>query len=44
VRIVWMRPDDAGELVAGIQFLDARPAFLPTLYRWMGRETGLGPA
>ena len=44
VRIVWLRPDDAGELVAGIQFLDARPAFLPTLYRWMGRETGPGPA
>ena len=41
IRIVWLRPADGDELVAGIQFLDPRPAFLPTLYRWLGRETGV---
>jgi hypothetical protein len=38
VRIVWLRPDNAQNLLCGVQFLDPRPAFLPTLYRWLGHE------
>jgi hypothetical protein len=43
VRIVWLRQDGGGNSICGVQFLDARPAFLPTLYRWMGRESQFGP-
>jgi hypothetical protein len=43
VRIVWMRPDGSGNGLCGVQFLDPRPAFLPTLYRWMGRESEVAP-
>ena len=28
---------------AASQFLDPRPAFLPTLYRWLGRESEVRP-
>jgi PilZ domain len=44
VRIVWIRPDDTQNRMCGVQFLDPRPAFLPTLYRWLGRETETGPS
>jgi hypothetical protein len=40
VRVIWMRPEDEAHLLCGVQFLDPRPAFLPTLYRWLGRESG----
>ncbi|MBV9952862.1 MAG: hypothetical protein JO291_12970 [Acidimicrobiia bacterium] len=43
VRVIWMRPEDESHVALGVQFLDPRPAFLPTLYRWLGRETALGP-
>jgi hypothetical protein len=36
----WVRrlASEAGELLCGIEFMDARPAFLPTIYQWLGRE------
>jgi hypothetical protein len=43
VRVIWLRPEDEDHVAFGVQFLDPRPAFLPTLYRWLGRETALGP-
>jgi hypothetical protein len=43
VRVVWMRPDGVDAAICGVQFLDPRPAFLPTLYRWLGRESAMGP-
>jgi hypothetical protein len=43
VRVIWIRPEDDEHIAFGVQFLDPRPAFLPTLYRWLGRETALGP-
>jgi hypothetical protein len=43
VRIVWIRSDGAGNEICGVQFLDPRPAFLPTLYRWLGRESNVAP-
>ena len=43
VRVIWMRPEDETHLALGVQFLDPRPSFLPTLYRWLGRESALGP-
>jgi hypothetical protein len=42
VRLIWMRPEGTGNDICGVQFLDPRPAFLPTLYRWLGRES-IGP-
>jgi hypothetical protein len=43
VRLVWIRPDADGSRICGVQFLDPRPAFLPTLYRWLGRESEVRP-
>jgi PilZ domain len=43
VRLVWIRPDEDGHRMCGLQFLDPRPAFLPTLYRWLGRESEVRP-
>jgi hypothetical protein len=43
VRVIWIRPDAEGHDLCGVQFLDPRPAFLPTLYRWLGRESSVGP-
>ena len=38
VRIVWLRPADGNELVAGIQFLDPRPATCrPSTAGWGAR-------
>ena len=42
VRVVWLRPDGDAQ-ACGVQFLDPRPAFLPTLYRWLGRESNIAP-
>lgn len=38
-RVVWVRPISEGEVRCGVQFLDPNPAFLPTLYRWLGRDS-----
>jgi hypothetical protein len=33
------RVEPAGEtLLCGIEFVDPRPAFLPTIYQWLGRD------
>ena len=29
---------DETELLCGIEFIDTRPAFLPTIYQWLGRD------
>ncbi len=42
VRVIWVRPDGTGGEMCGVQFLDPRPAFLPTLYRWLERESPSG--
>jgi hypothetical protein len=36
----WVRrlAAEDGELLCGVEFMDARPAFLPTIYQWLGRE------
>ncbi|MBV9952069.1 MAG: hypothetical protein JO291_08970 [Acidimicrobiia bacterium] len=36
----WVRrlASEGGELLCGVEFMDARPAFLPTVYQWLGRE------
>jgi hypothetical protein len=37
---VWVRrlAVENRELLCGVEFMDARPAFLPTVYRWLGRD------
>ena len=37
-RVVWARPGLDGGSVGGVEFVDARPPFLPALLRWVGRE------
>ena len=32
-----------GQLV-GVEFIDPHPAFLPTIYHWLGRDAALGKA
>jgi hypothetical protein len=32
-----------GRLV-GVEFIDPHPAFLPTIYHWLGRDAALGQA
>jgi hypothetical protein len=36
----WVRrlASENNELLCGVEFMDARPAFLPTVYQWLGRE------
>jgi hypothetical protein len=36
-RIRRLSPAD-GELLCGVEFADSRPAFLPTIYQWLGRD------
>jgi hypothetical protein len=35
VRVVWTRPGLHLDVVAGVEFTEAEPAFLPALARWM---------
>ncbi len=37
MRVRRLTPAD-GELLCGAEFVDPRPAFLPTIYQWLGRE------
>jgi hypothetical protein len=37
MRVRRLTPVD-GELTCGVEFADPRPAFLPTVYQWLGRE------
>jgi hypothetical protein len=36
----WVRrlAQEDGDLLCGVEFMDSRPAFLPTVYQWLGRE------
>jgi hypothetical protein len=47
VRVRWIRDETdleggAGGLVFGVEFVDGDPAFLPTVYEWLDRETVFG--
>jgi hypothetical protein len=47
VRVRWVRDETdleggAGSLVFGVEFIDADPAFLPTVYAWLDRENVFG--
>jgi hypothetical protein len=37
VRVRRLNESD-GDLLCGVEFLDPRPSFLPTIYQWLGRE------
>ena len=37
MRIRRLTPAES-ELMCGVEFVDPRPAFLPTIYQWLGRD------
>jgi hypothetical protein len=44
VRVRWIQDETdveggAGGLVFGVEFVDGNPAFLPTVYEWLDRQT-----
>ncbi|CAN5449126.1 hypothetical protein BH10ACT1_BH10ACT1_43140 [soil metagenome] len=39
VRVTWSQSGIGGVLVCGVEFLDAEPAFLPTVASWLDRTT-----
>jgi hypothetical protein len=39
-RVVWSRPSPDRSLIAGVEFTDAHPEFLPALFGWLQREAG----
>jgi hypothetical protein len=40
-RIVWSQLDFVGTQVAGVEFAEAVPGFVPALLRWLDREEAL---
>jgi hypothetical protein len=42
VRVRRTAPADAH--LVGVEFIDPHPAFLPTIYHWLGRSAALGKA
>jgi hypothetical protein len=42
VRVRRTTPADG--LLVGVEFIDPHPAFLPTIYHWLGRDAALGKA
>ncbi len=38
-RVVWSQPGLDDTMVAGVEFVDAEPRFLPALLRWIERES-----
>lgn len=41
VRVMWIRGEGDNDRRCGVEFVDPRPAFLPTLYEWLEREAAV---
>jgi hypothetical protein len=48
IRVRWSRnvedPALGPTLTCGVEFADPRPAFLPSIYRWLDRQKAIGSA